>query len=157
MIKSKKVKFMKQSLKGLCHVSCVTCHVSHVTCHVYFFLLFFGQSCEARQWRVCYQRVLTRIFKKNNLMNVKAQWQHVYSRQGCISWSARLRQPWKVSFYFSRKACQHSWWRGLAVALPHMYCYWGARYSAGRGRLAKSEIPLEMDILEEGPQTLHAL
>ena len=53
-----------------CHMSCVTCHVSHVTCHMshimchmsyFFFIFFFGQSGEAYQWRVCYQRGLPRL------------------------------------------------------------------------------------------------
>ena len=30
------------------HMSCVTCHMSHVT-------IFYGQSGETIQWRVCYQ------------------------------------------------------------------------------------------------------
>ena len=47
----------------MCHMSHVTCHVSHVTCHMYFFyfLFFFGQSGEASQGRVCYQRGLPRL------------------------------------------------------------------------------------------------
>ena len=54
-----------------CHVSGVTCHMSHVTYHLshityhvsdfnfYFFYLIFwgGQSGEASQGRVCYQRL----------------------------------------------------------------------------------------------------
>ena len=48
-------------------MSCVTCHVSHVTCHMscvtcnYYYFIFFGQSCEAYRWRVCYQRGLPRL------------------------------------------------------------------------------------------------
>ena len=49
----------------MCHVSRVTGHMSRVTCHVshvtYQLLFFFGQSGEARRWRVCYQRGLPRL------------------------------------------------------------------------------------------------
>ena len=58
----------------MCHVSRVTCHLSPVTCHMskIFFLTFsllkknyttrnIGQSGGASQWRVCYQRGLTRL------------------------------------------------------------------------------------------------
>ena len=40
-----------------CHMSRVTSHMSHVT-----FFIFFGQSCEAFWWRVCYQWGLPRLF-----------------------------------------------------------------------------------------------
>ena len=35
------------------HMSCVMCHISHAICH-----LFYLQSGEASQWRVCYQWAL---------------------------------------------------------------------------------------------------
>ena len=48
-----------------CHVSRVTSHMSHVTCHMshlfIYFIFFFGQSCGAYRWRVCYQRGLPRL------------------------------------------------------------------------------------------------
>ena len=53
-----------------CHVSHVKCHQSHVTCHVshvrllllyIYIFIFFGQSGEASQGRVCYQRGLPRL------------------------------------------------------------------------------------------------
>ena len=51
-----------------CHVSPVTCHMSHVTCQIFFIYLFFGQSGEASQGSVCYQRGLPRpVF--NNIPN----------------------------------------------------------------------------------------
>ena len=43
-----------------CHVSLVTCHVSPVTCHMSHFCVC-GQSGEASQGRVCYQRGLLRL------------------------------------------------------------------------------------------------
>ena len=63
------------SLPPTCHISCVTCRVSHVTCHVsrvtchvsrvtclmFSFFVFFGQSGEAIQWTVCYQRGRPRL------------------------------------------------------------------------------------------------
>ena len=50
-----------------CHVSRVTCHMSNVTCHMsqvtyqmsHFY--FFGKSCGASQWRVCYQHNLPHL------------------------------------------------------------------------------------------------
>ena len=44
------------------YVSCIMCQVSSVTCHMsgVIFSLFFGQSGEARWWRVCYQEGLPR-------------------------------------------------------------------------------------------------
>ena len=45
-------------------MSRVSCHVSRVTCqvsHVILFFIFFLQSCEACQWRVCHQRGLPRL------------------------------------------------------------------------------------------------
>ena len=48
-----------------CHVSPVRCQVSNVkwqVSHVINFIyLFFGQSCGASWWRVCYQCGLTRL------------------------------------------------------------------------------------------------
>ena len=48
-----------------CHVSGVTCQLSHVTCQFFFLFFFFffflGQSGEASQGRVCYQRGLPRL------------------------------------------------------------------------------------------------
>ena len=44
-----------------CHVSHVTRHLSHITCHMshkkinIYIYFFFGQSGEARLWRVCYK------------------------------------------------------------------------------------------------------
>ena len=43
-----------------CHMSCVMCHMSHVKYHRWYLFLFF-QRGEANQWRVCYQRGLTRL------------------------------------------------------------------------------------------------
>ena len=64
-----------------CHVSHVTCHVSHVMCHMsqlfnlIFFFFFLGQSGEAYQWRVCYQRGLPRLVLSDkigkNLINLR--------------------------------------------------------------------------------------
>ena len=42
-------------------MSRVTCYVSHVACHMSHVIFFFGQSGEAYQWRVCYQRGLPRL------------------------------------------------------------------------------------------------
>ena len=42
-------------LHVMCHVSLVMCDLSHVTCNVSLFSL---QSCEAYQWKVCYQQGL---------------------------------------------------------------------------------------------------
>ena len=56
-----------------CHVSHVKCHQSHVTCHVshvrllllyIYIFIFFGQSGEASQGRVCFQRGLPRLVLK---------------------------------------------------------------------------------------------
>ena len=43
------------------NMSRVTCYVLRVTCHMSHVTFFFGQSGEAYQWRVCYQRGLPRL------------------------------------------------------------------------------------------------
>ena len=40
------------------HISHITYHISLVMCHILIFFFFLGQSEEASQWRVCYQRVI---------------------------------------------------------------------------------------------------
>ena len=45
----------------MCHISHVICHVSRVTCNIFIFILFFGVSGGACQWRVCCQRGLPRL------------------------------------------------------------------------------------------------
>ena len=40
-----------------CHMTLVTCHMSHITISIIIFIIFL-QSCEASQWRVCYQQGL---------------------------------------------------------------------------------------------------
>ena len=56
-----------------CHVSPVICHLSHVTCHMshvtFNFFFFFWQNGGASWRRVCYQRDLPRLFKKNTNPN----------------------------------------------------------------------------------------
>ena len=57
-----------------CHVSHVTCHMSpsHVMCHIFIYLFIFGQSGEASQGRVCYQRGLPRlVFKRVKYFTLK--------------------------------------------------------------------------------------
>ena len=52
--KSYRAEIFKEGLPApTCHVLHVTCHMSHVL--FLFCLIFFGQSGEASQWRVCYQ------------------------------------------------------------------------------------------------------
>ena len=74
-----------------CHMSGVTCHVSHVTCHMsrvmcqiflfFFFFFFFGQSGEASQGRVCYQRGLPRLVYSTNRVIICAF--HVFAHLFC--------------------------------------------------------------------------
>ena len=57
-----------------CHVSGVTCHVSPVTCHMsrvrFYFFWGGGQSGEASQGRVCYQRGLPRLVYYTSSLSV---------------------------------------------------------------------------------------
>ena len=60
----------------MCHLSGVTCHVSPVVCHLshdFFFVLNKknGQSGEASQWMVCYQRGLPRLVFHVKIIDLK--------------------------------------------------------------------------------------
>ena len=62
-----------------CQVSGVRCHILHVTCHEsqFFSSFFLGQSGEASQWRVCYQRGLPHLVikkkKQKSALSVKTK------------------------------------------------------------------------------------
>ena len=55
----------------MCHMSYVTCHMSRIMCHMsQFFFGGGGQSGEAYRWRVCYQRVLSRLLHRPIFVNI---------------------------------------------------------------------------------------
>ena len=72
-----------------CHVSHVTCHLSNVTCQIFFLV---GQSGEASQGRVCYQRGLPRLVyigaSKPGLLFVKSKFIIALQEEECKArWS----------------------------------------------------------------------
>ena len=80
-----------------CHMSRVTCHMSHVTCHMshvtcQFFCCFFGQSGEAYQCRVCYQRGLPSLVIQTLLPCLLAGKD---SQLNFVIWRRKL-VPWKI-------------------------------------------------------------